>query len=342
MELEALSACPLCRDRQFFRWATIRDHQKATDETFTIVRCAGCGLIFLNPRPARSALKQLYGSDYGPHTEDARENFRIFDPDGTGFGRWKDRVKRDVFACALGYRSPERLSPGRRLTARCFRRRVLRAHYRLPRWAEEGRVLEIGCGRGYFLSILRSLGWQPTGLEWDAEFARRVSRETGMPVLESPQSLEAVTDESFDAVLLWHVLEHVPDPVWMMRQARRVLKRGGELRLEVPNALSLSAALLKPYWTGIAEPRHFFHFAPGTLAVVLRAAGWTDFRVRTLAKGNWWSSALRHRAEVVGGRVPERPWFEQRPARVAFHACSRVAARVGFGESLLVSAVRTA
>ena len=112
--------------------------------------------------------------------------------------------------------------------------------------------------------------------------------------------------------------------------------------MEVPNALALSATLLKPYWTGIAEPRHFFHFSPSTLAAVLRAAGWTDFRIRTIPKGNWWASALRHRTEVVRGRVPERPWFERRPVRSAFHACSRIAARFGLGESLLVSAARTA
>jgi len=341
MERELLSDCPLCRNQRVLPWATIRDHQKATDETFALVRCAACGLIFLNPRPRGSALKQLYGSDYGPHTEDAREGFRIFNPAGSVFDRWKDRVKRDVFARGLGYGAPDRLSAGRRLAAWCFRRRVLRVHYRVPRWVPGGRVLEIGCGRGYFLGVLRDLGWQPTGLEWDAEFARRVSEETGIPVLETPKSLEAVPDESFDAVVLWHVLEHVPDPVWTMREARRVLKRRGELRLEVPNAVSLSARLLKPYWTGIAEPRHFFHFSPRTLALVLRTAGWTDFHIRTIPKGTWWASGLRHRTEVVRGHVPERPWFERRPARSAFRVGSRIAAAFGLGESLLVSATRT-
>ena len=341
MEREVLSGCPLCQARRAVPWATIRDYQKATDETFALVRCAGCGLIFLNPRPRGPALKRLYGADYGPYAEDARENFRIFNPAHGVFDRWKDRVKRDVFACALGYGAPDRLSAGRRLAARCFTRRVLRVHYRLPRWVPEGRVLEIGCGPGYFLTVLRDLGWQPTGLEWDAEFARRVSRETGIRVLETPESLEAVPDETFDAVVLWHVLEHVPDPVGTMREARRVLKRRGELRMEVPNALSLSATLLKPYSAGIAEPRHFFHFSPRTLALVLRAAGWTDFHIRTIPKGNWWASGLRHRGEVVRGHVPERPWFERRLARSAFRVGSRIAAGFGLGESLLVSATRT-
>ncbi len=342
LEREMLPGCPLCRESGVLPWATIRDHQKATAETFTVVRCAACGLIFLNPRPCGAALQRLYGPDYGPYTADARENLEVFNSGRTMFDRWKNRVKRDVFSCVLGYPSPDRLSAGRRLAARLFSRRVLLVHYRLPRWVPGGRVLEIGCGPGYFLNVLRELGWQPTGLEWDAAFARRVSGETGIPVLETPESLSAVPDESFDAVVLWHVLEHVPDPVWMMRQARRVLRRGGELRMEVPNALALSATLLKPYWTAVAEPRHFFHFSPSTLVMVLRAAGWTDFRIRTIPKGNWWASALRHRTEVVRGRVPERPWFERRPVRSAFHACSRIAARFGLGESLLVSAARTA
>ena len=340
MEREVLSVCPLCRSQRVLPWATIRDHQRATDETFTLVRCVSCGLIFLNPRPCRSALKQLYGSDYGPYTEDARYNFQIFNPGRTVFARWKNRVKHDVLSCVLGYHSQDHISAGRRLTARLLSRRVLRVHYRLPRWVPDGRVLEIGCGPGYFLNVLKDLGWQPTGLEWDAEFARRVSRDTGIPVLETPESLDEVPDETFDAVVLWHVLEHVPDPVWMMLQARRVLKRGGELRLEVPNALSLSATLLKPYWTGIAEPRHFFHFSPRTLAMVLQAAGWTDFHIRTIPKGNWWASGLHHRAEAVRGHVPEHPWFERRLVRSAFRVCSRIAAAFGLGESLLVSATR--
>ena len=75
--------------------------------------------------------------------------------------------------------------------------------------------------------------------------------------------------------------------------------------------------------------------------MVLRAAGWTDFHIRTIPKGNWWASGLRHRTEVVRGHVPERPWFERRPARSAFRVGSRIAAAFGLGESLLVSATRT-
>src|SRR2546428_13688609 len=121
-----------------------------------------------------------------------------------------------------------------------------------------------------------------------------------------------------------------------MREPRGVLNRRGELRLEVPTAAPLSPRLLKPYWTGIAEPRHFFHFSPRTLALVLRTAGWTDFHIRTIPKGTWWASGLRHRTEVVRGHVPERPWFERRPARSAFRVGSRSGAAFRPRESPLV------
>jgi len=340
MEMERLSSCPLCGGTEQTPWAEVRDHQKIAKGLFKVVRCGSCGLIFQNPRPAGKALSFLYSDSYGPYAEDSRGMFSIFNPGTTAAGRWKNQVKRDVLTQTLGYPAEKPVPAPRRLLARLLTPYILGMYYRLPRWKEGGTVLEIGCSRGYFLEVLKEYGWKPTGLEWDPKMAQEVSRRLGVPVLETLDALRSVPDASFDAVVLWHVLEHLPDPVAALSEIRRVLKPGGELRMVLPNTASLSARLLREYWTAIAEPRHFFHFTPRTLDTALRRAGWTTFKVETIANRGMWMFGLKFREELLTGKDCSGRWYERRSAGMFFGALSRAAALFGAGDFLLATGLR--
>jgi SAM-dependent methyltransferase len=117
------------------------------------------------------------------------------------------------------------------------------------------------------------LGWQVAGIEPDAEAAqkaRRYSDEiyTG-DVLTAPFAIG-----SFDVVTMFHVLEHVPDPVAVVRRTLEWLAPSGLLIIEVPNAGGLGASVFGRAWSGLDLPRHLSHFTPDTLAnVVERAEG---------------------------------------------------------------------
>jgi len=282
-------------------------------------------------------LDLLYGSEYDAYTEENSYNFEIYNPGRTPLERWKNQVKRDVFSLYRGYPSTEPISWMRRLSARLFSGRILGLYYRLPKWKTGRRVLELGCSFGYFMKVLKEFGWEPTGLEWSPEFAREVSRKTGFPVLENPESLLKIPDASYDAVVLWNVLEHVTDAVWILRQIHRILKPGGEVKLTVPNTHSLAAMALKPYWAGISDPRHFFHFTAATLDATASKAGWTSFRIRTLPMRSGWLTGLRYRLQLLGKPAPEPAWFEREPMRRFFIALAVAGTWIGRGDFLFMT-----
>jgi 2-polyprenyl-3-methyl-5-hydroxy-6-metoxy-1,4-benzoquinol methylase len=138
----------------------------------------------------------------------------------------------------------------------------------LPR----GRVLDVGCERGYFLQVMRRRGWDVEGVEPYKPFAASARAVLGASVHNT--GLEDVPRlPTYDLVTLWHVLEHFPDPVDALRHCRDVLKPGGVLFFEVPNIDGLGPALAGHYWPPFREPTHRWFLGVRSLPAIVRAAG---------------------------------------------------------------------
>jgi SAM-dependent methyltransferase len=135
-----------------------------------------------------------------------------------------------------------------------------------------GRALEIGCGEGAMLDELRRAGWGVLGVE-------RVARPgDGLPVVAA--TLDQVgPDGSFDLVILFQTLEHLPDPLAALRHCRRLLAPGGRLVVSVPNHASWQARWFGRKWFHLDVPRHLFHFDPASLRACLDRAGFTIERL---------------------------------------------------------------
>jgi SAM-dependent methyltransferase len=138
---------------------------------------------------------------------------------------------------------------------------------------EPGRVLDVGCGRGQLLFQLRKRGWEVIGTELSedsAEYAREVLkldvRTADLHDLDLPA-------DYFDTVILWHVLEHIPDPAALLAEVRRILRPGGTLLVAVPNFGSWEARWGQDRWFHLDVPRHLNHFTPDALRGYLRDAG---------------------------------------------------------------------
>jgi 2-polyprenyl-3-methyl-5-hydroxy-6-metoxy-1,4-benzoquinol methylase len=129
----------------------------------------------------------------------------------------------------------------------------------IERFVKKGRMLDIGCGRGILPALMRERGWEAQGLEF-SETAARHARELQVPVFVGNLPDSPYEPESFDAVVLWHVLEHVPDPVEALAKAREILRPGGLLVLAVPNFESLQARFSGRHWFHLDVPRHYHHF----------------------------------------------------------------------------------
>ncbi|MFO1264544.1 MAG: class I SAM-dependent methyltransferase [Rhodoferax sp.] len=144
----------------------------------------------------------------------------------------------------------------------------LRQMAQLPR----GLLVDVGCGNGEKLEIARQLGWQTLGLELDAS-AVQAARHRGLEIREGGFELLAQLGLQADCIVCSHVLEHVHQPLELLRLLRQALKPSGTLLLSTPNARSHLRSHYGPNWRGLEAPRHLAIPAQQWLVRTLEAQG---------------------------------------------------------------------
>jgi 2-polyprenyl-3-methyl-5-hydroxy-6-metoxy-1,4-benzoquinol methylase len=168
-----------------------------------------------------------------------------------------------------------------------------------------GKLLEIGPWIGMFSSNARDAGFDVTAIEVDEACVALLQRMLGIRAIQSgdPAAALAQLDESFDVIVLWHSIEHVPRPWAVIRQAARKLAPGGILVIGAPNPDSVQLAVLQDKWYHLDSPRHI-HFLPQSL--IARLAGGEGLKV-VLATTNDKLGRIIDRIgwdEWVGSHVP--------------------------------------
>ena len=165
-----------------------------------------------------------------------------------------------------------------------YRRFVLRDHLRFVERAlkesedQEGLVLDVGCGGGLFLRMLSERGrTQLAGLDSSAEAANLCVR-AGVPAVCASLSEPPFAAESCAAITMFHVLEHLYDPASYIRAAYLLLRPGGRLIVQVPNAACWQLLLLGERWNGIDVPRHLIDFRLSDLNLLLDRCGFEVLR----------------------------------------------------------------
>jgi SAM-dependent methyltransferase len=239
-----LVACPLCKSREGRSLFEATDRLRLAKGSFTVFQCGSCGLAYLNPRPDQSELGGYYpGTYWGGRQKGLREFIRAKEEES------KERYKLQALEKA---------------------------------GVSQGRVIDIGCGRGEFLAFLKKKGFDVQGLEPGDEAARQGKVEYGLDIIHGTLGSVKLPDSYFDAATLWHVLEHLPDPMAALTELHGVLKTGGHLFIAVPDFGGWQAGVFKEDWFGVDAPRHLTHFTRRTLAGMLEKAG---FRVRMTIGG---------------------------------------------------------
>lgn len=172
----------------------------------------------------------------------------------------------------------------------------------IPPLPPRARTLEIGCGSGGFLRLLREMGHDAEGIEPSAEAARLAGARHG----EFDAAVFAPA--SFDAIFGWMVLEHMRDPETTLRGAASILRPDGWLAISVPNLDSWEFSVFRDRWYALECPRHLTHFTPAALRMLLDRTGFD--RVRILHQRNL-SSAIGSAGYVLNSRrlvdYPDRP-----------------------------------
>jgi len=137
---------------------------------------------------------------------------------------------------------------------------------------QRGTLLDVGSGTGAFVNEMKQNGWEVTGLEPD-EDARRVAKESFHCELKSTDVLLSLPENAFDAITLWHVLEHVHDLKNYLHQFKKLLKPDGRLVIAVPNYTSFDASVYRQYWAAYDVPRHLYHFSPLSMKLLVHKNG---------------------------------------------------------------------
>jgi SAM-dependent methyltransferase len=272
-------ACPACGGgAPAVARAGGRDLRFGVPGRWSFRRCRECGVIYLTPRPA--VLADAYPDAYTQHRPPAPPT--PLDPRAplrhprVWFRRW--------LLGAYGYREFAVARPLLRLGRVAMllpgvRLRAKRGFHLLPPPLEGGRLLDVGCGNGRFLALVRALGWRAEGVEPDPRSAAVARRVSGAEVHASLAE-GGFPAESFDVVTMNHVLEHVADPVATLAECRRLLKPAGRLGVAVPNWSSLGHRVFGEHWHALEPPRHLLMFDRRALAGLLGRAG---FAVESIA-----------------------------------------------------------
>lgn len=178
-----------------------------------------------------------------------------------------------------------------------------------------GSLLDIGAGRGRFVAAARRAGWSAEGIE---PSERGVSAASAVYEVELARGGIEEAAGTFDAVVLWHVLEHLDDPPAALAKVASLLEPGGVLLVGVPNLASVQASIGRERWFHLDLPRHRTHFTPAGLRALLEGHGfavereehallehnpfglWQTIVNRFTQTPSWLFRALKRDAPLVG------------------------------------------
>ena len=227
-----LTNCPVCNSASFKKSLTCKDYTVSKEE-FTIVTCDGCGFKFTNPRPSNEVLGNYYKSeDYISHSNT------------------KKGIIFQLYHAVRNYTLKKKIQ-------------LVSKH------VSRGIILDYGCGTGMFLKVCQDAGWRSFGMEPD-EGAAKIAAQMGLTVFPDKIKINEYTNsQKFDAITLWHVLEHVTDLADTLNFFKARLNPNGVLIIAVPNHTSFDAEHYKEFWAAYDVPRHLYHFHQETIQQLL-------------------------------------------------------------------------
>jgi len=227
--------CPLCGGQDFVPFLRARDFHYGNPGEYTLAKCSQCSLGFLDPMYDEVELSKFYPQDYYAFTDRFSSN---------GISSHLRDVGRYLFG-------------------------VREHRTRDPKFDRPGRVLDVGCGSGWFLCKMRDLGWEVTGVEPSLAAARLGKTEQNLDIFAGALPDAAFREESFDYIRFNHSFEHVSQPNEILVEVHRILAKEGKLMIGVPNSAGMNARLFGPFWFHLALPLHTFCYSTKTLSAML-------------------------------------------------------------------------
>jgi SAM-dependent methyltransferase len=228
-----ISACPIC-GADFKKELDVKDHF-LSQEKFEILCCPSCHLRKTSPTPSPESIGKYYDTkDYLSHGDD----------------------QKGVFAWL--YRQAKKINLSRKARL-------------LNQLAPHSHILDYGCGTGDFIQYCQELGFEVRGAEPSVQALTHASPLV-IDNIVSPEK-ELASDTKYDVITMWHVLEHVHNPISVITRLKEKLNNDGRLIIAVPNPASADAKHYGPFWAGWDVPRHLWHFEPDAMIKMASSLG---------------------------------------------------------------------
>ena len=276
--------CFLCGTSGDVLYSGMRDRSFGAPGEWSERRCPNlnCGLVWLDPQPTPEDIGKAYRTYY-THNQPAPGASILRD---AVYGVWNSYLrirlgyKTGVGPAWRGMFSPlALLHPGGPdeldSAAMYLRAPIGPAH-----------VLDVGCGSGVLLARMKSLGWEVQGVEVDPGGVA-AARARGVTVHQGQLAEAKFPDNHFDAVHSAHVIEHVYDPVGLLRECFRILKPGGKLVFLTPNTASFGHHHFGNAWLNLDPPRHLILFNKATLRKAAEGQGFVVERLDSTVRSAW-------------------------------------------------------
>ena len=265
--------CPFCRSGNINQLFPVKDYT-VSGEYFTIYNCADCSGMFTQDVPAQDAIGPYYAShNYISHSNTQK-----------GFINGLYHKVRNIT-----------------LTAK---RKMIGTITGMQR----GNILDVGCGTGAFLNEMKTAGWQITGLEPDDGARRNAAELFGIYPLPSRELFD-LPAKSFNAITLWHVLEHVHQLHEYVDQFKNLLSDNGRLFIAVPNYTSYDAHHYEAHWAAYDTPRHLYHFSPVSMQRLMRQHGLEVIQVKPMWFDSFYVSMLSEQYKNGKGNIIKAFWI---------------------------------
>ena len=276
---------------------SLQDMAQESLGRYSYLQCLSCGSIQIEPIPDSKDWEKLYPKNYFTHStfSISKSNTK------SGIQNFLDSLRENILHSGFGYNRGGS-------TKCCFFSSLLAKIPILRTWASaplaylpyvpHGRLLDIGCGNGDFLIRMQTLGWNCEGIELD-DLAVQLCRSRGLRVKQQAIEDLELEPESYDAIVLSHVIEHISEPEELLSKLSHALNDTGTLVCISPNPLGLLSRFFREHWRALDVPRHFVLPSPNgyislmskvglqaTIRTSQRIGRWNYFESLGLKRGN--------------------------------------------------------
>ncbi len=298
-EIESVLKCPACdSDKYYLLYQSVKDFLNPTFEhSWDLFKCNDCDSAFLGRRPIEELIGRAYET-YHTHLElhETKQDSKFLSKlkrfiknsyIGIKYSNKKEHDLLNYLANSLVYLLPS------------LRFKIDVDHRFLPKPIGFKRLLDIGCGNGYFLREALNCGWNAFGIDFDVK-AIQVGKSMGLPCdLWNASNFDA-NDKYFDVITLSHVIEHIYHPRDFINKVSRMLSDNGILYIDTPNINSKFSKRFQNHWRGLESPRHLVIFSVSSIVSLLTEAGLSNIKFIKRYDVN---SGMRRASELISNNV---------------------------------------